>query len=338
MWWWLLIHQASLQIPSCSSTVSASSQREEENCFIQTQCSRDFLVNVSWRGEEPGLIIIMSHSQIEDSYKHPRHRRYPSERFQEEEPAQTGKFEVIPAFQLSSAQTSKQWYGYKIWSKLALNYGKGKISNKVLSSAIFYGWQGHMALKFSDVSSVWPLSQTKYFQSLKCSSTAFIYILAPTWFPLGKSHKEKVICPYYHYYFMLCYVFLWKLLSFATINNQRSSIQLVASQKVLEFPLSVSDSTDKVQDKSWSWSYLAVPLDVRAVQSVLLVLLFGHHFWELQDKRRLKTIIISRLRLQHNCSGLFRDKKAIKHRHYKVQILVKICSRQKTGNALFYTQ
>ena len=37
---------------------------------------------------------MMSHSQIEDSYKHPRHRRFPSERFQEEEPVQTGKFEV----------------------------------------------------------------------------------------------------------------------------------------------------------------------------------------------------------------------------------------------------
>ena len=37
---------------------------------------------------------MMSHSQIEESYKHPRHRRFPSERFQEEEPVQTGKFEV----------------------------------------------------------------------------------------------------------------------------------------------------------------------------------------------------------------------------------------------------
>ena len=45
-----------------------------------------------------GSIIIMFPSQIEDSYKNPRHRRYPSERFQEEEPAQTGKFEVILVF------------------------------------------------------------------------------------------------------------------------------------------------------------------------------------------------------------------------------------------------
>ena len=136
---------------------------------------------------------------------------------------------------------------------------------------------------------------------------------------------------------MFCYVFLWKLLSFATINNQRSSIQLVASQKSESSrvsSLSVSDSADKVQDKSWSRSYLAVPLDVWPVQPVLLVLLFGHHFWELQPER-LKTIIISRL--QHNCSGLFRDKKAIKHRHYKVQILVKICQQQKPAMRCFTT-
>ena len=32
-------------------------------------------------------------------------------------------------------------------------------------------------------------------------------------------------------------MFLWKLLSFSTINNQTNSIQLVARQKVLESPL-----------------------------------------------------------------------------------------------------
>ena len=39
-------------------------------------------------------LLTMSRPQIEDSYKHPRHRRFPSQRFQEEEPAHTGKFEV----------------------------------------------------------------------------------------------------------------------------------------------------------------------------------------------------------------------------------------------------
>ena len=52
---------------------------------------------------------MMSHSQIEDSYKDPRHRRFPSERFQEEEPAQTGKFEVILGFNIRTVSCIKRF-------------------------------------------------------------------------------------------------------------------------------------------------------------------------------------------------------------------------------------
>ena len=122
----------------------------------------------------PGSIIIMFLSQIEDSYKNPRHRRYPSERFQEEEPAQTGKFEVILGFIIRTESCIKRFL-------------KGRFRTRTFY--IIYGWQGHMLLKYWEIKIYYChfLTQPKYFQFLNCWSVLYnIYLyFSALLIPLG---------------------------------------------------------------------------------------------------------------------------------------------------------
>ena len=81
----------SVQIPSCPSTVSSNSQREEENCFIQTQCSQDYLVNVSGTGEQHEKYFDV---QLEDSYNLRQRVRTPRGGDERTGQARRDKFEV----------------------------------------------------------------------------------------------------------------------------------------------------------------------------------------------------------------------------------------------------